>query len=798
MKLRITSVLAILLLLTTSTTNAIVVKDFDWRTEKLNRGLVVIPKNSGNFVSWRMLLSDDENTSFDVLRNGEVIAKNLFDATSFSDPKSGTTFKYQIVTKQKGVPVDTTEAVKPWATKYYMSLQLDVPANGSYKGSGYSYSAGDCSVGDVDGDGEYEIFVKWDPNNQKDNSQSGYTGPCLLDCYKLNGQKLWRIDLGHNIRTGAHYTQYMVYDFDGDGLAELICKTAPGSKDALGKYVTSVATETAIRTADNTKEYANGDGHILSGPEYLTVFKGNTGAAIHTIYYNPNRAGGVGGAPNMPEKSYWGDNYGNRGERYLACVAFLQGPDQNPSAVMVRGYYTRCFMWAVDFDGSKLKTRWLHHGASSSQYTLKTGTAAAKTYAGKTGTGSNRTETTYGNGNHNLFVADVDYDGKDEIILGSSVVDHDGRLLSATGMRHGDALHVGDMDPDRPGLEMFQCLEEKSGWIYSAAEDSKVLKRVTGSGDTGRCCAADIYEGKRGYEMWAANNNDVHNVDGSIVGTKGSQNFRIYWDGDLLDELLDGGNITKFQKGDVLINGKKGSAYGSSCNGSKSTPNISCDLFGDWREELVLHNSNSLIILSTTEPTDYRVPCLMTDHTYRMAIAWQNCCYNQPPHLGYYLPDRVSPPKIGFTFYDEALRRQTVVLGDSIKPVKIHFDGCTSVSTYRTYLPDGSSKTILLPDGWNFDKDVDNQDITLTGLPQDLGTYMFVIRSVGQKAPEQFYDTIYVDVISQAVDIDELSLDNIMKPRTVYDLVGRKISTTNLEGLKPGIYVIDGKKVFIK
>jgi len=635
---------------------AIVSYGQNWRSENLDRGLVAIPTNEGNFISWRLLPSDNENITFDVLRDGTVCKSGLRDATSFLDNVQGS-HNYQVVAKVGNSTISTSPSVQPWSTSYYLELKLDVPANGSFHGVGYSYSASDCSTADVDGDGQYEIIVKWDPSTAKDNSQSGYTGPCIIDCYKLNGTKLWRVNLGQNIRTGAHYTQFLVYDFDGDGKAEMICKTAPGSTDGRGNFVSAAADDSNIRNTNNYTDYSNGSGYVLSGPEYLTVFNGQTGAAIHTIFYNPNRAGGYGGSADMPSKNYWGDNYGNRGDRFLACVAFLGGMYQNPSAVMIRGYYTRCFAWAVDFNGSKLSTRWLHHSSSGSAYSLQTGNGSAVSYGGLKSTGTGATATAYGNGNHNLSVGDVDDDGKDEIILGGSALDDNGRLLYVTGYGHGDAMHLGDMDPDRPGLEVFTVHEASPyGMTLYAAENGRILRHQTGSRDTGRGMAADAFEGKRGYEFWSSADGSSYNVDGIAVGGRAGDCFRVYWDGDLQDELLGGGAIGKFGESDLLINGKAGWEYGSSCNGTKNTPNLSADIFGDWREEIILHTNTSLIILSSTVPTSYRVPCLMTDHVYRMGVAWQNTAYNQPPHLGYYLPDYVNAK------YDRVLESGTYYL----------------------------------------------------------------------------------------------------------------------------------------
>ena len=437
--------------------------------EHLDRGLVVMPIGSGQyFASWRLFGTDTPGTTFELLKNGKTSKKDIYQTTSVRVSGKATD-TFQVVTLQNGVAVDTTAEVTPWS-KAYLELHLDRPA----KQNGKAYFPNDCSVGDVDGDGQYELFVKWDPENSKDNSNSGSSNPVIIDCYKLDGTKLWRVNLGMNIRAGAHYTQFMVYDFDGDGHAEMICKTAPGSMDGNGDYVSNAADDANILSTSNSTDYRNSEGRILSGPEYLTVFDGQTGKALHTIWYNPNRAGKFNQVDNHPEKSFWNDNYGNRADRHLACVAYLDGPDHNASAVMCRGYYTRAYVWAVDFEGGKLKHKWLH--ASVNRNTVELYDAewnkSTRTYDSNT-SGVGNYHTLFGNGNHNLSCGDVDGDGCDEIIWGSGAVDNDGQLLYCVGFGHGDAIHLGDLDPDRPGYELFDVHEESVGSYGADLHDAR-------------------------------------------------------------------------------------------------------------------------------------------------------------------------------------------------------------------------------------------------------------------------------------------------------------------------------------
>ena len=641
--------------------------------EQLNRGVVALPVSSGNFVSWRFLGTDDPNTRFDLVCNGTTIATDLKES-NFTDAKGDSNAEYQVVTKVNGETISTSDAVKPWGN-IYQKLKLDRPAKGAQGGT---YTPNDCSVGDVDGDGAYEIIVKWDPSNSQDNSDNGKTDNVYLDCYKLDGTKLWRIDLGVNIRAGAHYTQFQVYDYDGDGKAELMCKTAPGSKDGKGNYVNQAATADMIKNANNTKDWRSSAGRINGGHEYLTVFKGETGEAIHTIAYYPTRnakvelseAAGTYNWDDRDGKSDKGD-YGNRGERYLAATAYLDGPDHNPSGIFCRGYYTFAHIWAVDFDGQQLKTRWLHSSDARTTYKLRVADGQPKTYKGNTCTSGLKRYTMYANGNHNMSIADVDGDGKDEIIWGAAALDDDGKMLYSVGFGHGDAIHLADLDPDRPGLELFDVHEEGGDYvwdIHDAATGEILWKGGQKGQDNGRGMAADIVAANRGYEFWSSyggmssserNQNPFSAQTGKqVISQKGSMNFRIYWDGDLQDELFDGAfnkdtnqanpTITKWDGKSftqLVVNFNTASyQYGQSCNYTKATPCLQADILGDWREELLLWNykdPSELMIYTTTTPTTYRVPTLMHDHTYRMGICWQNTAYNQPPHLGYYLPDYI-------------------------------------------------------------------------------------------------------------------------------------------------------------
>ena len=573
------------------------------KKEALGRGFVAVreDRNTVN-LSWRYLSADPMDIAFDIYRNGEKINKTPLDkATFFKDaatPLGSLHYELRVV---DGEATRTAEKAAQYllpedAPLGYLNIPLNIPPAGvTPSGQAFAYQANDASVGDVDGDGEYEIILKWDPSNAHDNAHDGYTGNVFFDCYKLNGKHLWRIDLGRNIRAGAHYTQFMVYDLDGDHRAEIVMKTGDGTVDGVGHVI-----------GDPEADHRNSVGRILTGSEYLTLFEGATGKALQTIDYIPERGDLQG----------WGDTRANRSDRFLAAIAYLDG--EYPSVVMCRGYYTRTVLAAFDWREGKLTSRWV----------FDSNMPGNEAYAGQ--------------GNHNLRVGDVDGDGCDEIVYGSCTIDHNGHGLYSTGMGHGDAMHLTAFDPSSGKLQVWDCHENKrDGSSFRDAKTGKVLFQVKSDIDVGRAMAADIDPAHRGVEMWSLASGGIRNIQGEVINPsiEGiSVNMACWWDGDLSRELLNDTRISKYNPtsgiAEVLLECDE-------CvrnNGTKSTPALCADVLGDWREEVIFRteDNKNLRIYTTPHETAYRFHTFMEDPVYRISVATQNVAYNQPTQPGFY------------------------------------------------------------------------------------------------------------------------------------------------------------------
>jgi rhamnogalacturonan endolyase len=648
--------------------------------ENLGRGVIAIrTSESAVYVGWRLLGTDPSDIAFNVYRAsgaGAPVRLNPQPITATTNLVDGSadlslTNAYTVRPVLQGTELAASAPFVLAANapvQQYLTVPLDRPAGGNVEvpagspTSAFTYSPNDASVADLDGDGEFEIIVKWEPSNQRDNASAGLSGRQLIDAYKVDGTRLWRIDLGRNIRSGPHYTQFMVYDLDGDGRAEVACKTADGTVDGVGMVIGDATKDyrSLIVTTDGIQVPATNDpryGKVLAGPEYFTIFDGLTGAARATTDYIPGRDpidgwGGVGGNGNN-------DNNGNRGDRMLAAVAYLDG--QLPSVIMARGYYGRSVLAAWDWRNGQLTSRWVFDsGVATGRFPWP----GSSPYSGQ--------------GNHNLSVADVDADGKDEIVYGSMVVNDDGTGLVSTGLRHGDAMHVSDLVPSRPGLEVFGVHESEGqtvalgtpGMALYDPHTGQILWSFVPGVDVGRGMAADIDPRYPGYEFWGAAS--VGLVDGQgqrIADAPSSVNHAVWWDADLLREIEDSNWISKWDWNTGSLVRLLTATDAASNNGTKANAAITADILGDWREEVVWRSADntSLRVYSTTIPATNRIYTLMHDPQYRLAVAWQNVAYNQPPHPSFFLGDGMADPP-----------RPRVVHADTLAPA---FKSLTASST---------------------------------------------------------------------------------------------------------------------
>ena len=628
--------------------------------EKLDRGLIAIKTDGGVYLSWRLFDSEDnifgsadKNVSFNVYRDGKKISE-VATKTNYVDSTVGT--NYSVAPVINGVEGEKCNPVTAYNNSYFDIPLLKPDDETIYDPSNnklatYSFFPADCSTGDVDGDGEYEIIVKW-TSHERDVGTPAYSGTVHLAAYKLDGTKLWKndIELGKNVYSSAHTLQFLVYDFDGDGKSEVICQTSLGSKDGQGKYVSNAAqTDEEIKAItdkeNSTADYRSSSGVITKGEEFLTVFNGETGAAMDTISLPTTR-----GSENGVD---YGDDFGNRSNRFVSDIAYLDG--EKPYAIYLRGYYfgrngkQRTSIAGISWDGTAL----------SPTYRFDTQKGQEGYYDGA--------YQYVGNGNHNCTVADVDNDGKDEFITGALCMevndDNEFRPKWCTYLQHGDALHIGNYDPTHTGFEFFTVHEDSGtnslsgnditldfGMSVIDAETGNIMFHEGASDDTGRGVMANVGAGGY-YQIWSAKNSARQSNGGtdfttatSLTGRNTpSMNFRIFWDGDLYDNLLNGANITDWNGRNMSNIFSAGNYDCVSINGTKANPSLQADLFGDWREEVVYPTSDgtALRVFSTTDTTDYKIKTLMQDPVYRSGVAAEQTAYNQPPHVGFYMGKEV-------------------------------------------------------------------------------------------------------------------------------------------------------------
>jgi rhamnogalacturonan endolyase len=586
-----------------------------FQMENVDRGLLAVNVDGGVYVGWRMFGYEYDamasNVSYNLYRDGKKLT-NLADSTNYLDASGIAASSYTVTAVIEGIEGPQSPAATPWAQNY-LSIPLSPPPAGQYAST---YNANDGSPGDLDGDGQYDIVLKWDPIGGGDDSDTpSPTGNVYLDGYTLTGKRLWRIDLGRNIPAGPHYTQFSVYDFDGDGKAEVACKTAPGTRDGTGAYLSTGP----AASDDDTAVYVDSAGTVLTGPEYLTVFDGATGKELATVDYPVPRG----------DVCTWGDCLGNRLERYNGGMAFVsdtgngKAASGRPSIIHQRGYYTRLTVSAYNWRDGQLTKNWIFDSNAP-------GNATAA-----------------GEGCHSAEAGDTNDDGAQEIITGPLTIASDGTFQCTTGIGHGDAMHVGELVVGK-GLSVFQVHEAAGGHDCHDAATCKIYFNVTNPGfEDGRGVADYVSPDDTTAATCSSGIGNVNCGTGTAVTHSAGTNFLIYWDADESRELLDGASITKVGGGTLLnATGCLGN------NGTKNTPTLTADLLGDWREELVLRESSNtaLRVYTTTNVTDRRIYTLMHDPTYRAQVAFEQSGYNQPPHLGFHVgAGMADPPKPDIT-----------------------------------------------------------------------------------------------------------------------------------------------------
>lgn len=619
--------------------------------QQQNRGLFAFANDSKVQVSWRMRATDNPTQmQYELYADGKKVCVMRSKTTvRLSKATYGESAFSLVVKDADGNVVDRQGAVTVQPNPY-LDIPLVAPQPVTHADTAViTYTPGDCSAYDMDGDGNQEIIMKWMPSiiyNQALNLPAHE----YLDCYKLDGTRLWRIDLGQNIGAGNNYP-YMCWDFDGDGKGELICKTAPGSKDATGAYV---GEGLPGYPNDLQKTYYRGhDGLPTKGEEWITCYDGATGRALASKQYWPYF--NIQSDWDPRSGSTDGVSYGRRGNGFKGAVLKVPCRDGQvrPVCVMQRGIYSYVYATAISWDGKKLTEEW-RHASTATDHSETTNASGTHT----------QTISLFAQGAHAGQAADLDGDGYDELCIGAAAIDHDGTVLWSTGLGHGDMLSVGELNPHNDGLETWRITEGATAYdaCMINGKDGKVLNgQPFTKGDVGRGLVMDLDSTKAGSEYFFLSSGKIYDCDGNALydlnrgNATGYPNYRIFWDGDLTEEHFDGVTMAKYDivnhswarclrsRGDNTTLWKLYGVY--SINSTKQNPCLQCDLFGDFREEVAMYTTAQnagrtdcdyvLRVITSTYDTDKKLPWLRDDNTYNLQIASQNVGYSQSPHLGY-------------------------------------------------------------------------------------------------------------------------------------------------------------------
>ena len=605
-------------------------------TDKLDRGLVAVKTTKGVYCSWRIQADEYYDVKYNLYRDGTKVNAEPLDVSNFTDTSGSESSQYTVKAVLNGVEQQASKAATVFKSNY---KEIKIKHDASLKAT---YEPNDACCADVDGDGEVEILMKF---NNKEEGEQLYpkNGPTIngvatkeysmLACLKQDGTVLWWVNCGPNMGDFQNNEQNIVgYDWDMDGKAEVVMRLEEGSTVHMADgttYTIGANGKNGSSWTNYREPKASGSVEWFThyGKEFLWYCEGATGKPYQCIEFPLKRL--EDGETDL--KAAWGDGYGHRSSKYFFGAPYLDG--KHPSIFLGRGIYTRHKFIAYDVDPKthNLKVRWKW-------------------------TNNQPGSPWYGQGYHNYIVADVDWDGRDEIVWGSMVIDDNGMGLSTTGLGHGDAQHIGDFNPYIHGQEMFACNEDNPSNNYRDATTSKIYYRKTDTNDDGRCLAGNFYNDFPGAVGHSAHDTPISTVTNDHVSTNTnglSMNFRIYWDGDLLEECFNNTEVTKPGVGTIAT---FLGAYSN--NGTKATPCYQGDIFGDWREEVIERTAdNNIRIYTTNEPTKWRNYSLWYDHQYRNGMVWQPCGYNQPPHVSYFLGElegiTIAPPPLTTTGREE-------------------------------------------------------------------------------------------------------------------------------------------------
>ena len=605
-------------------------------TDKLDRGLVAVKTTKGVYCSWRIQADEYYDVKYNLYRDGTKVNAEPLDVSNFTDTSGSESSQYTVKAVLNGVEQQASKAATVFKSNY---KEIKIKHDASLKAT---YEPNDACCADVDGDGEVEILMKF---NNKEEGEQLYpkNGPTIngvatkeysmLACLKQDGTVLWWVNCGPNMGDFQNNEQNIVgYDWDMDGKAEVVMRLEEGSTVHMAdgtSYTIGADGKNGTAWTNYREPKSSGSVEWFThyGKEFLWYCEGATGKPYQCIEFPLKRL--EDGETDL--KASWGDGYGHRSSKYFFGAPYLDG--KHPSIFLGRGIYTRHKFIAYDVDPKthdlKVRWKWTNNQPGSPWY---------------------------GQGYHNYIIADVDWDGRDEIVWGSMVIDDNGMGLSTTGLGHGDSQHIGDFNPYIHGQEMFACNEDNPSNNYRDATTSKIYYRKTDTNDDGRCLAGNFYNDFPGAVGHSAHDTPISTVTNDHVSTNTnglSMNFRIYWDGDLLEECFNNTEVTKPGVGTIAT---FLGAYSN--NGTKATPCYQGDIFGDWREEVIERTAdNNIRIYTTNEPTKWRNYSLWYDHQYRNGMVWQPCGYNQPPHVSYFLGElegiTIAPPPLTTTGREE-------------------------------------------------------------------------------------------------------------------------------------------------